>query len=1133
MATITKDKNPTSKKRTIKQKKKYKSRSTNDIYGVISRLTKNKSIKLKELTKNSQTKAHDLLFLDAKKYIDNDKNFKDACDIYMYLLNNNYNKENISKWLLYNSPEYGVRTYVFNKLIKDGQITDEDKLKVYIDMLSKKSKYNFDMNNYENVINKVNDLMHNENLCNKIDLMQINYYSDFSSNQNWLNHIKYFCNAIQPYNTIFQATLGNINPEKLDNLGIYVLYSQSPAFKHSIEVISFLSELVPIILYVDGTEIDTKYDKYIKDKTNLKIELVGGKSDDEVSNLMKSNNHIFLIFIYGLFIRRNVVLEHPAKYTFHYLEVINIYSKKIYDFNIIDKYMHGYLSEYQDIENDFGLVKLDSPIHMTPVCNICDISRPIYNPEQIKIGLILSECKLCNKTINIINKILAKNNKIYLTIYAFCDKTWLFSNFNKKYHSRIELKSYDNHNYMNELQNNLLYIDTILHSGHSTAMAILKSSRPLFAFKNKSKLFGIYSSTVIQHIDMCDELCADTEDKYVELVLHHLQNETNYMVLYNQFIYQLHKSNILDNSKYAEELYNKLNELYKSLTNTFISNYTPTDAEIPKKNYDIIYSYTAHEHHDSMFDTLNNLFYFNKKQKILAIIHPNNELYKPLCDAALDNINGTDIIINSNFKDKKWWTFDIMEAQMENFEYCQKNGIYSKYFIPLASNCIFKKDITLDNIQSILNTRVSVKDFIATNYDYTVFIELNKNQELINILEIQGYSTKLKTQHEGMILKNDDMKQIAKIIRELDIKSKITRDIPFEEILPISIYAKIHDKIPQLICKLYTDNQNLTPSRDDIINQDLPCFKRISRDYNDETRIWLRNTNNNYNIPKIHFISFFSEGPPFDNGLDLKETEKNVNNLINGCLDTFTAYHPKDFADDPEFAWSIQDWSKTDEKYTRPDAGWWSPMMNKFADVNKGCDKTGFYAWKAACIIKKMREIPDGDIVFFHDGNFDKYKNYYEGKDKCKTLIHTILNKIKCDVFIPWEQNSNCQLIRQFSRRQTFEKVGEFTDYYTKYNCLWSGLIIMRKSDFSRTFLDDMVIALKDIDNISNFPPDNSPELQWHTWDQPVWTILARKYIKENKLPEKWPYFYFPGRIFTKENMLIADHVKDVMNNIS
>jgi len=286
-------------------------------------------------------------------------------------------------------------------------------------------------------------------------------------------------------------------------------------------------------------------------------------------------------------------------------------------------------------------------------------------------------------------------------------------------------------------------------------------------------------------------------------------------------------------------------------------------------------------------------------------------------------------------------------------------------------------------------------------------------------------------------------------------------------------------------------------------------------------------------MSKIHFITFYSQGAPYDNGLDLSATENNVRNKIKDYVDTFTAYHPKDIADDPEFAWSIQDWSKIDKKYERSPEGWWSPKMNQFVDINAGCDKTGFYAWKVACIIKKMREIPDGDIVYYHDGNFDKELDfrftkypYYEGKATWRTLIPQILAKINVDIFIPWEQNSNCQLIRQFSKRQTFEKLAEFTEYYTKYNCLWAGLIIMRKSNFSKMFLDDMVIALKDIECISNYPEDNSPDLQWHTWDQPVWTIIARKYIKENKLPQNWPYFYISCRVFSPERIIPADHVK-------
>lgn len=71
-----------------------------------------------------------------------------------------------------------------------------------------------------------------------------------------------------------------------------------------------------------------------------------------------------------------------------------------------------------------------------------------------------------------------------------------------------------------------------------------------------------------------------------------------------------------------------------------------------------------------------------------------------------------------------------------------------------------------------------------------------------------------------------------------------------------------------------------------------------------------------------------------------------------------------------------------------------------------------------------------------------------------------------------------------------------------------------------------LVASLKNIDNISNYPPDNDPELQWHTWDQPVWTILARKYIKENKLPANWPYFYISCRVFSFKRIQPADHVK-------
>lgn len=286
---------------------------------------------------------------------------------------------------------------------------------------------------------------------------------------------------------------------------------------------------------------------------------------------------------------------------------------------------------------------------------------------------------------------------------------------------------------------------------------------------------------------------------------------------------------------------------------------------------------------------------------------------------------------------------------------------------------------------------------------------------------------------------------------------------------------------------------------------------------------------------KIHFITFYSQGPPHDNGLDLSQTEQNVRERVSPHVDSFTAYHCKDLATDQEFEWSVKDWTLVDKKYARHNDGWWSPHYNKYVDINNGCDKTGFYAWKATCILKKMREIPYGDIVYYHDGNFDKKIDfprskypYYEGINTWKLLINNLLQNINCDIFIPWEQNSTDQPIRPFCRKYCFEKLAEYTDYYTKYDCLWAGIIIMKKSKLSEKFLNDIIIALKDIELISNHPEDKDPVLKWHTWDQPIWTIISRKYIKSGLFPINWPKYHIIQRIFDPKFVKQSRHTNNL-----
>lgn len=698
----------------------------------ITKMTKKISDKVKELTVSIKHKLHDQLFDDARKYIDIDKNFKDSSDIYVYLFNNDYNKENIGKWLLFNSPDYSIRNYAFTKLLKDEKINNEDKLKMYVDMVSNKSKYDFNMNNYANYITNINQLMNDEQICNKIDLFNIMYYSDFS-NPNFFNHIKHYCNNIKAYDNTYQPILGNITADKITNLGIYTLYDQSPAFKHAIEVLSHLSELVPITLYIEATEINVKYDKYIKNKPNIKVELVGAKSDDELTTIIKNGNHIFLIFIYGFLKRRKVVLAHPAKYTFHYLDLPTLYSKHIYDYNIIDKYNYKHLQYINsNIDNDFSLLKLEIPFHMTPICNDCTIYRPEYNPEKLHIGLILNECKLCNKSIHIINKILSKNDKIYLTIYSFCDRTWLENNF-EKYKARIYCKSYDNNNYILELQNNLLYIDTILCSGHSTTMEILASHRPIISFNNKNNYFGLITTNIIQHIDMQDELTANTEEHYVNLVLKHLKSKENYFKLYDKFIGNLEQSKILDNKYYASHLYNKLLNMHSEKINNGEIKYSNEEfGSIPK----------------IMFITLTNNGYIDYTLNCLKSLESINSDISLNCYCiGKDSFNKLqekgykciliDDEVNTNFQTFR--TGNWSNITYKKFQIIYENLLKYEYVCFTDGDIVFQKpffDYLLDNIgENDLLCQRDGDDIICSGF---MFIKSNPNTiEIFNPLKMK------------------------------------------------------------------------------------------------------------------------------------------------------------------------------------------------------------------------------------------------------------------------------------------------------------------------------------------------------------------------------------------------------------
>lgn len=260
---------------------------------------------------------------------------------------------------------------------------------------------------------------------------------------------------------------------------------------------------------------------------------------------------------------------------------------------------------------------------------------------------------------------------------------------------------------------------------------------------------------------------------------------------------------------------------------------------IKSKKYNIIYSYTCHEEPKTFEDTLNNLFYFNEPN-IAVVIHCNEKMYKELPKVLEKNKNRDKIYINDIYYSKNTWNYTILKGHIDNFMFCKKNKYKSVFFIPIASNCMFKTNLYLKDLQKIIKTPY------VHEYD-TNHICLNSNKKINDRMYGIGVKKIIQALHEGMIIPYNIMDKITTFVIENDIEKLIETETVFEEFILSTLGSFYLGNDIQSICKVYL-NDGETPSLDLVNNQSEPCFKRVSRNYDDPRRVALREKNNFYKL---------------------------------------------------------------------------------------------------------------------------------------------------------------------------------------------------------------------------------------------------------------------------------------------
>lgn len=168
-------------------------------------------------------------------------------------------------------------------------------------------------------------------------------------------------------------------------------------------------------------------------------------------------------------------------------------------------------------------------------------------------------------------------------------------------------------------------------------------------------------------------------------------------------------------------------------------------------HYDIVYSVTAHESVDCLWDLYFNIRKFHKQSglRVLVIFHCSPALHKEAKAMAPDNTSNP--LFHPNPSVKARFTASLFLAHLENFRYLQEQGIEFDYFSTLASNCLFVRpyETVIPAPLNVTPTKYSLGD-----EDKWQAEEFKKNPKLVEVFKKHEIAVAC-TIHEGAYFTKD------------------------------------------------------------------------------------------------------------------------------------------------------------------------------------------------------------------------------------------------------------------------------------------------------------------------------------------------------------------------------------------
>jgi hypothetical protein len=250
---------------------------------------------------------------------------------------------------------------------------------------------------------------------------------------------------------------------------------------------------------------------------------------------------------------------------------------------------------------------------------------------------------------------------------------------------------------------------------------------------------------------------------------------------------------------------------------------------------------------------------------------------------------------------------------------------------------------------------------------------------------------------------------------------------------------------------------------------------------------------------KLHFVTFYSQGEPYDNALSLEKEKETLIDQLSKYVDSWSAISCHDLKSNPET-----------EIYAR--------SFQETALRNHKTNEIGFLRWKPYIILRELEKLDDGDIVFYRDCNVSKYKDILYGIPDIRNTINSILEYCETDFFAPIESFLRFKM-NLCVKQEVFDyfNLGRNNENYL----VNASVIIVRKSEQSVRLLKLWLEACMNDQLLSpNFEKERNPYLKWNTQEQ---AILNGLLIKENYY--KKLLSWRGSRRLTLENLILIPKV--------